>query len=280
MNSAIQEIAVVSLATGTISLVVAWLLLRLSPTDFAQRQALPIGLAIAWMAGCLFIEPRARQPCTHWTWLPWMAAIAALLAPIGLASGVRLVERWLLNAVLALAAAWFLVPTWTHLQPARSVHVAVIATGTFLLAAILDPISRRNSPAWLPFSMLLAAACGAGLLADAVSLRFAQLGGVAASGLGGAWVVSLLHRSGNIVRGLLLPYAVMVGGLMLAGSLESSETPRTSFILVPLAPLAVALFSIAPLSRLRGASGIVGRMVAIGLPLAAAILMAVLSQHG
>jgi hypothetical protein len=274
MLSAFKEIATVLLVTGAVSLVAGYLLQRLLPADFSQRQAVPIAVGIAWLVGCWLIEPQVRQPARHWHWLPWLGAVAAVLAPIGLASGVRLAERWTLNALVALAASWFLVPTWAHLEPPRAVYAAVFAAGVFLLTGLLELLSRRTSAAWITLAMTLAAACGAGFMADSVSLRFAQLGSVAAATLAGAWVIALRNPAPSPVRGLPLGYAVIVGGLMLIGWVENRTAPRISFLLVPLAPLALAFCSVPPLARLRGASAIVARVVAIGVPLAAALVIA------
>ena len=73
----------------------------------------------------------------------------------------------------------------------------------------------------LSLSLVLTSGCGAALLAAAVSMRFGQLAGVLAAALGGCGLA--IGRSAkpddNLMRGAIGVYAVLLGGLILAGSI-------------------------------------------------------------
>src|SRR5262249_29616844 len=115
---------------------------RLLPDAVARRYSGSAALGLGLLAGYLLSTPRAAlAPSRHWHWLPYLALASMVLGPVGLAEGVRSFERRLLHLLLALLAAWFLVPTWASLKPSRGVHLAGLAAGLFVLMLALDVLA-------------------------------------------------------------------------------------------------------------------------------------------
>jgi hypothetical protein len=97
-------------------------------------------------------------------------------------------------------------------------------------------LADRTSAALLALSLIIAATAGAILLAAFVSLRFGLLACAASAALSGCGIVAFRSRSRNVVRGTVMFYAVVVGGLMSAGQL-ADVLPSACFPLVLAAPL-------------------------------------------
>ena len=252
-----------------ISVAVAIGILRGFPGDASRRYAGALAFAIGFLAGFAFLESHELIPSTYWHWLPWLAVVAAIVGPVGLAAGIRPAERLALTMVLSLTAAWFLVPTWTSLQPSRSIYIAVFAGTLFLLSFLLDPLARRVPRAVLCGTLALSSLNGGVLVAAFVSIRFGLLGITAAAALSGAVVAAILSREEAVVRGLLPAHVVVLGGVMLAAEVNVG-LPSAALVLILTAPLALWLCELGPLARLHGKWRIVVRFGVTIIPLAVA----------
>jgi hypothetical protein len=252
-----------------VAIVVAIGVLRGFPGDASRRYAGALAFVAGFVAGFAVLEPHALRPSTYWHWLPWLAVVAAVVGPIGLAAGVRPPERWALMIALTLTAAWFLVPTWAALQPSRNIYIGVFAGSIFLLWFLLDPLAERVPHAVLYSALALSSLNGGVLVAAFVSVRFGLLGIIAAAALGGACVATIRNRDEVILRALLPAQVVVLGGVMLAAQVNVG-LPSAALTLVPIAPLALWLCEKGPLSHMRGKWGYIVRFGAVCLPLAIA----------
>src|SRR5690606_22524823 len=89
-----------------------------------------------------------------------------------------------------------------------------------------------------------------GILAAAGSLRFAQIAGCGAAALAGMALVAYFNRAKRTADGIALPFAVFAAGMMLIGRVNSfSDVPLISYLLPPVAPLALWLTMAVPTAR-------------------------------
>jgi hypothetical protein len=252
-----------------VSIAVAMGVQRGASRDISRRYAGALAFAAGVLASFACLETRELRPSTYWHWIPWLAVIAAIVGSIGLATGVRTAERLALMIVLTLAAAWFLVPTWTSLQPSRGVYIAVFAGSLFLLWLLLDRLVERVPRLFLCGTLALSAVNAGVLVAAFVSIRFGLLGIAAAAALGGACLAAIINGDESIVRGLLPAHVVVLGGVLLAAQVNVG-LPLAALALVAMAPVAIWLCELGPLAKLRGQWRYIARCGAICLPLATA----------
>src|SRR5262245_15243691 len=113
----LKTLALCLAAPAGASLAVALVMLRAFPSDVSRRAAAGYACAAGFFAGFALLQPGNLKPSSPWHWVPWLGALAAIAGSIGLAPGVRLVERWALHLAVAFVAAWCLVPTRSNVQP-------------------------------------------------------------------------------------------------------------------------------------------------------------------
>lgn len=257
------------------------LLRRFLPGDAAERYAAPVAVMVAFLAGYGMLALGPWQPTLHWQWLPYLAVAATLIGATALASGVRLLERWLLYALIAVAAAWFLVPDWEDLEPSWSVHVVVLTVYVTLLSALLQPLAARLPGPLVGTVLSLCMVVVAVVMVPAGSLRFLQVAGAVAGGYVGCTIATMfLNRRGEF-GGIALLFAVLTAGLMLSGRANSySGVPLVSYLLPPLAPLGLWFAAGAWESRWPGRTGSVVAAILVILPLAVAVGLAVRADMG
>ena len=252
------------LALITVSVVIGFLCGR--SDDTRRRYAAALAYVGGFVCGYALLEPHSWRPTTYWHWLPWLGGVAALVGPVGLASGVHFVERWALIAVMSLAAAWLLVPTWADLRPSRGALGLAFAGIVFFVTLLLGRLVPRVSGGLLCASVGLSSLCGTALIAAFVSLRFGLLTAAATAAWAGASVAVLRDRTKTSLRGLLPVHAVIFGGLLLAAQVNVA-LPRLCFVLIAAAPLMLWPFELRPLAKLRGKSAILVRLAAVSVPL-------------
>lgn len=222
-----------------VAAVLAWLIVRLAPADVGGRYAAPVALAAGTAAGFWLLKLGPAAPESHWHWLPWCVLAGAATGPVGRASGATLLDRLLLFGLVATISMWWLVPDWEELDPAREMQLAAGAGVVTLSALALDALTARLTGPLLPLTLVINLGCGAAVLALSGSLRFAQIVGAGVGALCGLSLFALFDRSRLALLGGALPYAVLAGGAMLVGRVNSySEVPLASYLLIPLAPAA------------------------------------------
>jgi hypothetical protein len=290
-----EHLRPVLFAAGPAALVSAaagWLLGAVLPRELAPRYRLGVALAIGFIVGN-WLLPDSPQfvPTRHWHWLPYLAAGAAAIGGLTLGGGVTWPERIVAYALLALVAAWLLVPTWEELQPPRPYLIGLLAAYFAVLAALLAMLPARLQGATVA-APLTASATGVALLVTAeVSMLYGQLVAVAVAALAGCTVATLRTRSvsehtlapsasegsplpplATSLRGLAPVYAVLVGGLAFVGAIEPTP-PLWHIMLAPAAPLALWLFAAGPLGRLPGKWATAAQIAAVLVPLALALAL-------
>lgn len=251
-----------------------------------------MGCACGFFAGFAWLESPHLRPSTYWHWLPWLG-LMSLLGPFGstapLSFSIQRVGRWSLRLGVAVVSAWMLVPTWADLSPTRGWYVAIFAASTWLLSLCLEPLSRQTAGNALLPSLCVSTFAGAGLLAAMVSLRFGLLAGVAGAALTGVWLASLpdtitrrsslaADRGNPTAGGTCLFYAVVFGGLMLAGQL-AAVIPSVCFPLLAAAPLALWVGEMPFFARRSSRFAGIVRAAAVLLPIVAAMVVAIVFER-
>ncbi len=210
---------------------------RCLPESIARRYAAAAAVAAAFFVGYAMLPSWAElAPTRHWQWLPYLGVMAMILGPIGLADGVSKVERFMLHLLLAITAAWLLVPTWTSLQPPRSTYVPLVSGYLFLLTVLLEPLPGRISGKLFCILLSLAALATALTIAAFISLRYGRVSAVAGTAVVGCCVATFFQKDQLTMRGVMPIYAVLIGGLAFVGFVEP-ETPLFGVLVMPAAPL-------------------------------------------
>jgi hypothetical protein len=268
MNFPWQYVGAGILAPAAIAAATASLVRRFLPEDVATRYAMPLGFAAAYCAAfVLLADGDELLPQRHWHWTLYLAPLAAAIGAVAVATGLHRAERWLLFALIAFISAWLLVPTWPSLRPARPIAVPLLAGYLLLLAAALEPLTRRFSSLRILAALAPAAGCVAALIAASVSVTYAGPSGAAATALAGCLGAAYYWPSVPAVRALSLGYAVVVGGWAYIGCIEPQQ-PLVGLLLAPLAPLALWCCALGPLARLRGPTAAAVQIVSVMVPLA------------
>ena len=257
------------LASAATSFVLALVCLAVFRGETGRRYAGAVGFTAGYIAAFAWMEPRHLTPSMYWHWLPWLTAGGAIAGPIGIATGVRTPERWALSIVLALVAAWFLVPTRTALQPWRLTYVLVFVGCLTLLWNLLDPLIQRGSGGPIFFALATTTLGCSALVAHVASLRIGSLGAIGAAALAGGGVAVAWTRDRTSLRGLLPCQSVVLCGVIMTAHLGDGF-PKYAPILILIAPLMLWLFEFGPLAKLRGMSAMIAKASAVCLPLGAA----------
>jgi hypothetical protein len=280
MNPAIEIVVAGVIVPAAVSFAAFWLSRRFLSDEISSRYATAIAFAAAYCVGYLLLPSWAElAPKRHWHWTPYLALAAAVIGPISAASGLHLVERWVLYFVTAFVSAWLLVPTWASLQPPRSVCVPLLAAYLFLLAALLESLLSRLPAVAISAQLTISSVCVAVLIAGFVSVTYARPAGIAAAALAGVCVAAYLTQVAATARGLGLGYAVTVGGWAFIGCIEPHQ-PALGLLFAPVAPLSLWWCVSGPVSRLHGRTAATVQTVVVLFHLAIAIgLVAMTSAH-
>jgi hypothetical protein len=287
-----------------------WLGRWLLRGEASARYAATVGFVGGFVIGYgLLTDADEWYPTRHWHWLPYLGLAAGIVAPVGNARGVSVPERWLMSLLLAVAAAWFLVPTWSSLDASRVYWLLALSGVLWLPAAGLDPLPRRIGS--LPVLLSL---CGASLgvtvmVGLCVSVTYAGMAAAASGSLAGLCLDSILRRRQSshsgvpgadrstlasavnpeeglketaradelsddelAIRALLPAATIVVGGAAFVGSIEP-QPPLYGLLALPAAPLGLGLSAPGPL---RGRSGRTVHAVQIGA--VASLLLAAAAQ--
>jgi hypothetical protein len=272
MNFVIEVLVYGGIVPAAIAVAIVCLSRRFLPESVSNRYAAAIAFAVAFFVGYALLPSWADLlPKRHWQWLPYLGAVAVVLGPVGLATGVRAPERWLLFLLLAIATAWALVPTWPGLKPPRSVYVPCLAGYLLLLTTLLEPLPARLIGKLFVALLTVVSGSVAIALAAFVSLKFGQVAGIAAAATAGCWVASLFHNHDSTTRGLVPAFTIVVGGLAFVGFIEPQQ-PLKAMLLVPAAPLALWASVWGPLARLRGIAAGAAQTAIVLVPLAIALI--------
>jgi hypothetical protein len=257
----------------------AWLGRRVLPQNVAERYVLGIALAVGFFSGYWLLpnDWAPLIPTKHWHWLPYLSA-AAVIGGLAATLGVSWPERLVAYGLLSLVAAWQLVPLWEELQPSRPYSVPLLASYLTVLAALLAALPDRLLGSSFVGLLVMAAGAVALMVAVGVSLKYGQVAAIAAAALAGCFGASLLAVTDKcplVARGVIPVFVLLVGSLAYVGTIEPSP-PIPILLVAPAAPLMLWLFAAGPMARWKGLPGIAAQSVAVGIPLAIALVWVVL----
>jgi hypothetical protein len=246
LGLALDIFGLAALVAGVTSLVVALSGARVLPPGMNERLTLPLALALGYCAGYVAL-PRnwaalVPQPAQSWQWLPHLAIATAAISIATV--GRHLALRLIVLIVVSVISGWLLTPTWPIFGLERPASIAILSGYIFVMTAVLGIAPpRRLSHPFIGLLALVAAIMSAWIGA-AVSIRFAQLGAIAAAGLAGCWgAVFFSTRPTELAFRTLVPlYGVLVGGIAFIACVEP-EPPLVALLLVPALPLVVSPFA-------------------------------------
>lgn len=262
------------LAPAAVAFGVYWLASRLLPAAAASRYPIALALVSGFVVGyCLLHGNAAVVPSRHWHWLPWLGLAAGVTGCLAIHAGK--VVRWLLMLATCGAAAWFLVPTWSSLEPPRVVWLIALTAGLCILVGLTDPLPTRFGGRPVLFLLGLTAAVVAATIAATISLTYGQIAGLAACALGGVWTgMRIKGRDDEAAVRAAVPAAlILIGGSAFVGCIEP-DPPNYGLLLLPAAPLGLWLCQIPAVRRLTGRTATVVQIASVVIPLIAAAAVA------
>ena len=260
-----------ALVAAAVLLIWQWLVAG----DWGKRTGNALALVSGFLAGYALLNLGEWLPNFYWHWLPYVVAMSivpALITTLG---------RWgrIVGAFLTLAtigvAIWLLLPTWSKLDELRIVYYVAWTAATFGIAMLLDPLLRRPHAEKLGAPLLMTILTAAYIFAAVVIFlsgraSFTQFAGAGMAAMGGILLIHAVRKHKEELRDLAVPQTLLLTCLLLISQVDShSDVPLASYVLVPLAPLALWLIAIKPVSRLTGWK----KWLAL-LPLPMAILLA------
>ena len=253
--------------------------LKVCPPDTASRSS-ALAVGVSFLVAYWLVSSPPLLPKAEWHWLPYLCAVAMVTGWVGLAPGVSTPERWALQLIVAALAGWFLVPTWEDLQPTRNVYITVVSGSVLLLYVCLEPLAKRCSGVSFPLLLLVVSVAGAVVLGLSGNLRFAQLAGILAAGMGGCvLVLSYYHPSEPLMRGAIPAFTVLLCGVMFTGYMHSySNVPIVSYVLVPLTPVTLWMSFVGPLHKLPNRWRVLIQSAVVLVPLGIALALAAMAD--
>ena len=240
------------------------------PSDLARRYRSGVAFALAVFIGYVLLpSTTSLLPSQFYEWIAYFGLLAAFLMGLARAEGVSRAERWSAVYVFAPIAAWLIVPQWPELSPPWPLQWASLSIAMIMLTALLNPLPQRLAGRAFPLWLMVAAAATSVAVVSEVSETFGLMAALPAGALTGCGLAGLLVKEPVDWRGVLLPYATVVGGYAYTGFVYPTE-PLWPVLLLPAAPLALWLCALGPLARLSGFRAIAVEAVCLGIPIAAA----------
>jgi len=274
MPFSLRDLIYGGLLPGLAAALLWYLFRRWTRGEFLRRLGHSLPFVGGFHVGYWLLSLGDASPESHWEWLPWVLLMTwAGSLPTDVRATLRLL-RYSLIIFAVVASAWVIVPDWEHLDPPQMHHQVTLTLSVLLLAALLEPLSQRFSGWKLLALLAVVLTSTAVILALSGSLRFAQIAGCGVAALAGMAVTAFLDRDQPVAAGIALPYSLFVAAIMLIGKVNSfSDVPLISFVLPPLAPLALWAAVAGPSAEVKG----IGRWVVSGLPLVVCLLAIVLA---
>jgi hypothetical protein len=221
--------------------------------------AVPAATALAFMAGyaalpsnrgaalpairaLLELSPAqlwaALAPDQSWQRLPYLGVAVAIVAAIRRRGTRAIWHQWLLPLGVSALFGWLLTPSWPVFGLNRPASIAIAMAYFLLIASPLELLPARLLGRALVPLLTLAAAIAAVVIGAEVSLRFAQLAGLATGALAGCWLARPVNIdcSEDAQRGLILVFVALIGGISLVATVEP-DPPLVALLALPMTPL-------------------------------------------
>lgn len=255
------------LAPAAIALGSCWLSSKVLPEAAASRLSVVLGFVAGFVIGYVLLPEWAEvRPSRHWHWLPWIAIAAGVTGALGVRAPSYV--KWFLIVATSVAAAWFLVPTWSSLSPPRPVWLIALSAGLLVLINLTEPLPPRIGGK-LFLGLLSITAAGVALtIAACISLTYARIAGLAACALAGVSAAAWLRRSDNdiAVRAAVPAIQVVVGGIAFVACIEP-DPPQYGLLLLPAAPLGLWVAELRSLRQLAGRKRMAVQLASVAIPL-------------
>jgi hypothetical protein len=284
MDEILKAVGMAFVLPAGAALAAGWLGRRFLPASARPFSAVA-AFAVAYCAGSLLMRRWSELvPTRHFHWPFYLALAGAVLGTLAAMFDIQRAfrARWQLAAagiaaVLAgILAAFVLVPTYPALSPARWVQIPWLAAYLLLLAAGLVPLAGRASPATLVGWLSLSALTAGVLMAGFVSLTYGMGAMMAAGALAGCCAALWRMPQQRAAAAPAICYALVVGGWAYIGARESNPWLWGS-LAAAIAPLALWVLEMPPLSRLTGIKKTIAQCAIVGGVLGAAVAWGVLT---
>lgn len=170
-------------------------------------------------------------------WLPWLAGLALVIDLLARVPGVPVTLGWVARTLLAMLAGRLLTPPDLRVDlPWASWALG----GTILLEwAVLTALTKKWKDGTVATVVAVCFAAAGVVLLHAHSARLTDMALLLFTALAGPALVAWIWRGDT--GGAMPAIAVFLPALMLAGQQETfSDVPDVSFLLLGLAPLALA----------------------------------------
>jgi hypothetical protein len=269
-----------SAVTAIVVTAVAALFARRSGRSWGVPLGLGLGYALGHAAVYGWLPPNRPPfpPFEVFDWLPWLALAAMLLGFFEVLAPTPAWARWENRLLLTAVAVWVLLgplvggmwADWGQATP----WLAGIGLGIVILWAVVEShAARLGRSLILPLIVLAGGTSAAMLLGH--SLKLAELSAVLAASLGACWIVAFGWPALTLARGGVPVFVAVLAGLLLCGHFYS-ELPAAPAVLLAAAPLTLWIDRIGPLRRLRPWQAALVRVVAVLVPVGAAIAITVM----
>jgi hypothetical protein len=147
--------------------------------------------------------------------------------------------------------------------------IILLAVYFLLVTAFVEPLAVRLPSSAVAASLALSAGGTAALIAAMVSVTYGEAAAIACGALAGCAIAARLFPEAATPGALALVYAIHVGGWAFSGAIYP-RPPLFALMITPLAPLALWVCAVGPLSRTRGIAatalqtGVVLAVLALG----------------
>jgi hypothetical protein len=177
-------------------------------------------------------------PNQAWQWLPYLGVVAAIASAVRRSGGRVIWLRWLVLVGVAALFGWLLTPTWSVFGLTRPGSIAIAMAYFLLIVSPLELIPSSLPGRAFVALLMLAAALAAVAIGAEVSLRFAQLAGLAAAALAGCVLARLVgvDSSEEAQHSLILIFVALIGGISFVAAVEP-DPPIVALLALPLTPL-------------------------------------------
>lgn len=211
-------------------------------------------------------------PQESWEWLLHVGAAATAAGMLVASARIPRRVGWGIAALVAIAAAWLLVPQWQESRLAWTVALALTAIALWIA---LQTLADRISTVSLSLIVWIAVSAAALVLERAATARFAQLAGALAASAGGCLLVAALGSGRKAGPGLAGGAAMLLVALMFTGHFNHfSDIPAICFFLIVAAPAMAWIGQLRPIRRRKTWQRLVFEAAAVLVPAGVALGLA------